>query len=282
VDETVDDTGGQASPAPTEAAPTEAIRIEVSDDGVATVSLDRPEVYHAFDSVMCDELSSFWERIKTDDDVRCVILTATGSKAFCTGIDRNGFDDEGFDYDPFTFSDPGNQLGPKSNGCWKPVIGAVNGMACGGAFYMLGECEFLIAADHAAFFDPHVTYGMPAVYEPTLMSYRMPYGEIMRMSLLGTAEHLTAQRAHEIGLVSEVTTGDELLERARWAATHIAANPTIPVQATVRTVWETKEAHRRQAMEAGAGLLSMGFDTASMGAGQARFSSGERIKPRRR
>ena len=78
------------------------------------------------------------------------------------------------------------------------------------------------------------------------------------------------------------STGDELLERARWAATHIAANPTIPVQATVRTVWETKEAHRRQAMEAGAGLLSMGFDTASMGAGQARFSSGERTKPRRR
>ena len=71
-----------------------------------------------------------------------------------------------FTFDPFTYDDPGSRLGPRSNECWKPVVAAVNGMACGGAFYLLGEADILVAADHATFFDPHVTYGMPAVFEP--------------------------------------------------------------------------------------------------------------------
>ncbi len=61
-------------------------------------------------------------------------------------------------------------------------------MACGGAFYMLGEVEFIIAADHATFFDPHVTYGMVAAFEPIHMSGIMPFGEIMRLSLMGNYE----------------------------------------------------------------------------------------------
>ena len=70
---------------------------------------------------------------------------------------------------PFHFDDPGDWIGPKTVDLWKPVIAAVNGMACGGAFYLLGEAEFIIAADHATFFDPHVTYGMCATFEPLHM-----------------------------------------------------------------------------------------------------------------
>ena len=97
------------------------------------------------------------------------------------------------------FDDPGDKIGPKSSDLWKPVIAAVNGIACGGAFYMLGEVEFIIAAEHATFFDPHVTYGMTAAFEPMHMSGIMPFPEIMRVSLLGNHERLTARRAHEIG-----------------------------------------------------------------------------------
>src|SRR3989442_15107394 len=105
---------------------------------------------------------------------------------------------------PFMFDDPATNIGPKSCDLWKPVIAAVNGMACGGAFYMLGEVEFIIASEGATFFDPHVTYGMTASYEPILMSGIMPFGDLMRMSLLGNYERLSAERALEIGLVSEV------------------------------------------------------------------------------
>ena len=66
--------------------------------------------------------------------------------------------------------DPGLLLGPKSADLWKPVVAAVNGMACGGAFYLLGEVETIVAADHATFFDPHTTYGMAAGFEPMLTS----------------------------------------------------------------------------------------------------------------
>ena len=115
---------------------------------------------------------------------------------------------------PWMYDDPGRDVGPKSRDLWKPVIAAVQGMACGGAFYMLGEVEFIIASDDAMFFDPHVTYGMTAAFEPMQMLSKMPFHEIMRLSLLGAHERMSAERAHQIGLVSEVVPRDELLERA--------------------------------------------------------------------
>ena len=145
--------------------------------------------------------------LRRHDDVRCVVLTGAGEKAFCTGIDRmEQMGGEADDTDrrrrrrlaaatPFMFNDPGDNIGPKSCDLWKPVIAAVNGMACGGAFYMLGEVEFIIAAEHATFFDPHVTYGMTAAFEPIHMAGITPFGEIMRLSLLGNYERMSAQRA---------------------------------------------------------------------------------------
>jgi enoyl-CoA hydratase/carnithine racemase len=258
------------------------ISYEPGDDGVAVVTLDRPERYNAFDSVMCAELAALWRALRTDDAVRCVVLTGAGDKSFCTGIDREDVpaDEASYDFDPFTYDDPGQHLGPKSNELWKPVIAAVNGMACGGAFYLLGEVEFIIAADHATFFDPHVTYGMPAVYEPTLMAARMPFGEVMRMSLLGNHERMSAQRAHEIGLVSEVVPGAELLDAARWAAAAIASARPVAVQATLRTLWAARELSRRQALELGNTFLNLGMTQEGMAEGQAIFSSGQRITPK--
>ena len=77
-------------------------------------------------------------------------------------------------------------------GCGSRSIAAVNGMACGGAFYLLGQVDFIVAAEHATFFDPHVTYGMPAVFEPALMGERMPFGEVMRMTPDGQSGAISA------------------------------------------------------------------------------------------
>ena len=117
---------------------------------------------------------------------------------------------------PWMFDDPGDEIGPKSCDLWKPVIAAVNGIACGGAFYMLGEVEFIIAADHATFFDPHVTYGMTPVFEPIHVMQKMPFHEIMRISLLGNHERMSAQRAYQIGLVSEVVAADARRARSEF------------------------------------------------------------------
>jgi enoyl-CoA hydratase/carnithine racemase len=254
-------------------------------DAVVRIQLHRPDRYHAFNKVMCDELSGLWRSLRTDDSVRSVILTATGEKAFCTGIDREFVPAEGgadYDFSPYTYDDPGKLLGPKSNEFWKPVVCAVNGMACGGAFYFLGEVDVLIAADHATFFDPHVTYGMPAVYEPLLMLHRgMPFGEVLRMTLLGNHERLSAARALEIGLVSEVCPSGELEDRARWVAEAIASAPAGPMQATLRTLWAGRELSRQQALDLGNTFLNLGMTEEALAEGQKVFQ-GARIEPRTR
>jgi enoyl-CoA hydratase/carnithine racemase len=166
----------------------ETVEYEV-ENGVAWVRLNRPEKLNSFNSVMGRELQKIWSDLRHDDAVGAAILTGSGDKAFCTGIDRTEAMGEGSNRPRnvsarlLHFEDPGEFLGPKANGLWKPVIAAVNGIACGGAFYMLGEVDVIIAAEHATFFDPHVTYGMVASFETIHMAQKLPFGELLRMQL---------------------------------------------------------------------------------------------------
>jgi enoyl-CoA hydratase/carnithine racemase len=266
-----------------DASQLQTIRYEATD-GVATITLDRPDRHNAFTAQMCEELARTWVHLRTDDSVRAVILTATGEESFCTGLDRSEIpaDESSYDFDPLTYQDPGRLLGPRSNECWKPVVAAVNGMACGGAFYLLGEVDVIVAAEHATFFDPHVTYGMPAVYEPSLMLARMPFGEVLRMTLLGNHERLSARRAHEVGLVSEVVAAEDLMASARWIAEAIAAQPPTAVQASLRTLWAARELTRAQMLDLGPTFLNLGVTQKALEEGQAVFASKRRIEPRTR
>jgi enoyl-CoA hydratase/carnithine racemase len=266
----------------------ETVRYDVAD-GVGWITLNRPEVMNAFDDRMLDEVSGIWRSMRDDDRVRCAVVTGAGDRAFCTGIDRAGIARDGtaaggvgFSGSPFHFDDPGAKLGPKSNDLWKPVIGAVNGIACGGAFYILGECDVLIASERATFFDPHVTYGMPSSYESMLMVGRMPLGEVLRMQLTGAAERISAERAYQVGLVSEVVPLDGLREAAGRLAATIAASPALAVQATLKAVWTAFETGRRQGLEMGYSFIAMGMTDESLAEGQQRFSSGERVEWRLR
>lgn len=247
-------------------------------DGVATVTLDRPDVYNSFNPTMTDEVAAVWQALRHDDDVRAVVLTAAGDKAFCTGIDRDSVEE--FGLDPFTYEDPGKVLGPKSQGLWKPVIAAVNGMACGGAFYFLAEADVILAAEHATFFDPHVTYGMVAAYEPILLLRRMPFGDVLRMAITGAHERVGAETAQRIGLVSEVVPADELQQAAHELAAIVASQPAVAVQATVRTLWAARDLPGLQATDLGNLFLELGTSTEALLEGQEVFSSGRRIVPR--
>ncbi len=271
----------------------ETIRYE-EDGGVAWVTLNRPKALNSFNSLMQREVRDCWRTLRVRDEVRCIVLTGEGDRAFCTGIDRmeqmGGRTDETTDEDvvgspgetPFMFNDPGDNLGPKSCDLWKPVVAAVNGMACGGAFYMLGEVEFIIAADHATFFDPHVTYGMTASFEPIHRSGIMPFPEIMRLSLLGNYERMSAQRAHEIGMVSEVVPKDQLHDAAAWAAGVIASQPALAIQGTVRAIWAAREFGSRNAARLGYAFVGLGTSQDSLAEGQKLFESGKRVEWRLR
>jgi len=256
------------------------------ENGVAWVVLNRPEVRNAINAQMQVELHEVWHGFRYDDDVRCVVLAAEGP-AFCTGIDRaEAVSDENNeamaagDYPgyptPWMYDDPGRDVGPKTCDLWKPVIAAVQGMACGGAFYMLGETEFIIAADDATFFDPHVTYGMTAAFEPIQMLGKMPFPEVMRMSLLGVHERMSAERAREIGLVTEVVPVADLRTRAGEIAQIIADSPALAVQGTMRALWTALEMPKAQAIGMANLFTRIGSDAEAFRQGQERFASGER------
>ena len=268
-------------------------------DGVALVTMRRPEVHNAFNSTMQRELRAVWRWLREHDDVRCVVLTGAGDRAFSTGIDRSEamghLEGEGGSSpvpgpgdvrvgqaggSPLHYDGPASNVGPKSCQLWKPVIAAVNGMACGGAFFLLGEVEFIIAAEHATFFIPHLSAGMTSGFEGIELLHRAPFGEVARMVLLGNDERMSATRAHQIGLVTEVVPGDELVASAMTVARSIAEAPLEPLVASVRAMWLARDVPRQQAMELAPALMHAGNVGESLSAGQRAFAAGTRRTPR--
>jgi len=257
-------------------------------NGVAVVTMNRPEVHNAFNELMQRELRHVWRSLRTNGDVRAVVWTGAGEKAFCSGIDRSESiidyleDPEGQRRStgrvstPFMYNDVGTNINPKQNDLWKPVIAAVNGMACGGALYMLGEADIVIAAEHATFFDPHVTYGMVCGFESVHLLQKLPLGETLRVALLGAHERMSAERAHQLGLVSEVVPAAELFDRAMWVANAIASAPVLAIQGTVRAIWMAHEVSRRQALAEVSTLGSLETKYDNLESGQRTFE-GTRI-----
>ena len=234
----------------------ETVLFEVAEDGVATISLNRPEVLNAFNATMLEEFSAIWEAVKFDDRIRAVVLQAEGERAFCTGVDVTAIPSASDN--PWFEVDPGQYLSPKLNRVWKPLVCAVHGMAAGGAFYWLNEADLIIASEDATFFDPHVSYGMTAALEPIGMTRRMGLGEVLRIALVGLDERVSAQRAQAVGLVNEVVARDELRSTARTFATALARKPPAAIQGTVRAIWESLDVGRVAALERGLAYTQIG------------------------
>jgi enoyl-CoA hydratase/carnithine racemase len=207
------------------------------DQHVATITLNRPAALNAFNQVMLDEFDHVWQRCRTDDDIRVVVLQANGERAFSTGVDRK--QGRTRHPNPFSEDDPGLSLGAKQNRVWKPLLCAVHGMVAGGAFYWLNEADIVICADDTEFFDPHTSYGMVSALEPIGLLRRMPMGEVMRIALFGLDERMSAARAYQVGLVSEVLPSAQLRPRAHALALRLAAKPPLAVQGTVKAIWDS-------------------------------------------
>lgn len=238
----------------------ETIVVETTADGVMTVTLNRPEVLNAFNDLMQSEFWQLWQEVKKDDDVKVIVLAAAGDRAFCTGVDvtermasESPFLDHADPWDETT--DPGRYLSPRRNEVWKPVIAAVQGMCAGGAFYWVADCDIVVCSPEATFFDPHVTYGFIAALEPIAMRFRMGFSDVLRMSLLGLHERMTAERAMACGLVTEIVPRESLVGRAQELARVIAGQPTVAIQGTVKALWQSLDLTRAQAL-ATAGLYT--------------------------
>ena len=227
----------------------DTILYEASEDRVATITLNRPEVLNAFDRRMCEEMSDAWRRVKDDPAVHAVVLRAAGDRAFCAGLDTKK--PYGQPDDVWNHEDPGELLSPKWQKVWKPVVCAVQGMCTAGAFYFLNEADIVICSDDATFFDSHVTYGLVSALEPVGLMRKVGLADTLRIALTGNDERVTAETAMRIGLVTEVVGREELWPRAHELAAGIARKPTAATQGTVRAIWESLDRPYRAAMEQG-------------------------------
>jgi enoyl-CoA hydratase/carnithine racemase len=237
--------------------------VDVSE-GVATITLNRPERLNCFNRAMVLEFRDLWIQLRRDAEVRCLVLRAAPGRAFCSGVDvKEGWRAPGEDQTPFDQDDPGEWLGPKSNKVWKPLIVAVHGLAAGGAFYWLNEADIVICSDDATFFDPHLKFGKISAVEPIGAMGRIPMQEITRMVLLADAERIGAQTALRISLVTEVTSAEDLWPRARALAAMIAKRHPVAVQGSIRAIWEAQSMPRAQALASALRYIQVGKPLAS-------------------
>lgn len=227
----------------------QTLQYEVHEDHVATVTIDRPEAMNSWNNRMCEEFAALWHAIKLDERVHAVVLRAADGRAFSTGVDVK--EDFHQPSNIWNHTDGGEDLGPKQNKCWKPVICAVHGLAAGGALYWINESDIVICSDDAQFFDPHTTFGLTPSNEPIGLARTIHVREALRMALMGNDERIGAETALRIGLVTEITTREALWDRAHEIAALIAAKPSVATQGTVRAVWESLDKGRQAALDQG-------------------------------
>src|SRR5690606_2150626 len=124
----------------------------------------------------------------------------------------------------------------------KPVITAVNGICAGGGFHWVADADIVICASDAQFFDPHVSIGQVVAVEAIGLARKMPFEAVMRMALVGRHARMSAQRAYELGMVSQVADPPEKLrEEAQALAEKIARNSPAALAATKRALWAALE-----------------------------------------
>jgi enoyl-CoA hydratase len=209
--------------------------VEVTRHGhTVVVTINRPERRNALNAEVMGGIGVAFTDAETDDDIRVVVLTGAGDRAFCAGGDLR---DRGTPPPPGT---PGLEV--LTNRCYpKPVVCAVNGLALGGGFELAMASDIVIAADHASFGMPEVKRGLVGAGCSTRLSARVPPAIAYEMGFTG--DPISVERAYGLGLVNEVVPGAELMERVFAMADRIAANAPLSLRVTKELMWQEMGMH---------------------------------------
>ncbi len=195
------------------------------DGPIATLTLNRPDKLNAISYELADALSAALDHLEARSDVRVVILTGAGDRAFCAGADIPQFAKSielGREAAVQDFVRRGQRLTGQIEALRTPVIVAVNGLAYGGGCEITEAAPIALAASEAVFAKPEVLLGMPPTFGGTQRLARQA-GRKRSLELLLTGESFGAERALEMGLVNAVVPRSELFEAVRDLATRIAA-----------------------------------------------------------
>jgi enoyl-CoA hydratase/carnithine racemase len=202
---------------------------------------------------MRDEFAVAWKELDADPAVRVIVHTGAG-RAFQTGVDVTEIATDGVGMERYreSMADFDLHFTAWHQQVWKPVITAVNGICAGGGLHWIADADVVIAASDAQFFDPHVSIGQVVAVEAIGLLRKMPVEAVMRMALVGRYERVSAQRAYELGMISQVVDPpDRLRDEAQALAETIARNSPAAMAATKRALWGALELGLTDACRAG-------------------------------
>jgi enoyl-CoA hydratase/carnithine racemase len=232
--------------------PWETLDVTV-DEHVLVVRFNRPERLNALNPTMSKELEALWTLYDRASGLRVAIVTGAGERAFHAGADVAAVAD--LSRRRTSDHDRENRFSPLMVGVSKPVIAAVNGVCAGAGLHFVVDSDFAIAGESATFTDTHVSVGQVSALEPIGMARFMPLGAVMRMVLLGRGERLSAQRAMDLGLITEVVPDDRLMDRALELARIVASNSPTAIAISRKAILESFERPHLDAMRYGFVLL---------------------------
>jgi crotonobetainyl-CoA hydratase len=213
-----------------------SVRFEVREH-VARVTIDRPAVMNAIDAATEAELERIWQAIESDSQVRAVVLTGAGDRAFCAGADVKNVSKSGLEY--WADTRPNGFAGiALRDSLDVPVIARVNGHALGGGFEAVLGCDIVVAAEEATFAFPEARLGrMPLDGGMVLLQRQIPFRAAM--GVLMTGRRVPAREALALGIVNEVVPRAELDQAVdRWLADILACAP-LSIRAIKQTVRRT-------------------------------------------
>ncbi len=210
---------------------------------ILQVTLDRPKA-NAIDLATSRMMGQVFEVFRDDPELRVAILTGGGEKFFCPGWDlKAAADGDAVDGDYGAGGFGGLQELPNLN---KPVIAAVNGIACGGGLELALSADIILAADHATFALPEIRSGTVADAASVKLPKRIPYH--IAMELLLTGRWFDVDEAHRWGIVNEIVPAADLMERAWELATLLASGPPLVYAAIKEVVREAEDKNFQDAM----------------------------------
>jgi E-phenylitaconyl-CoA hydratase len=233
-------------------------------DRIAHVTIDRQHAGNSFNVQMCDEMAAIWADFRADEESWVAIVTATGEKFFCTGVDVKESRTRPMGHVWLPIARLMEEI-------HKPIICAVNGICCGGGLHFLADTDIIIGSENASFFDPHVNVGLVSGWEPVGLSRRIPLNYVLRMTLQGKAYKIDAQEALRIGLLTEVVHADQLLARAEEIARDVLANAPLAVRWSKHAIMQGLNLGLSDALELSGFMLKEVWDSEDRAEGARAF-----------
>ncbi|MCI0434140.1 MAG: enoyl-CoA hydratase-related protein [Gemmatimonadetes bacterium] len=238
-------------------------------DGIAVVTIDRPDKLNALNAAVIGELGSVIDRLRSNHQVRGVIITGSGEKAFVAGADIAELAEMG-PLSGIQVSRAGQRVFRAIEQFSRPVIAAVNGFALGGGLELALACHLRTASSHARFGLPEVKLGIIPGYGGTVRLPRL-VGRGRALELILTGEMIDAAEAHRIGLVNRVHEPDALMAETRALLTRMLANGPIALALALESIDHAASTHTDEALRLESDLFGLLAGTADMREGMRAF-----------